>query len=136
MEQRADVLMARATFVTGCQRPFIALNELSGARTPWPLTTTAEQYRANVLRFMKRLVERGARPALLVAGRPVHRRGRGEWWRQVGEISDVVLQRYSNANVDLARRRRGGVAAAAHDATATRRSSSSRSGSRRRGSAS
>jgi hypothetical protein len=99
MEQRADVLMARATFVTGCQRPFIALNELSGARTPWPLTSTAEQYRANVLRFMKRLVERGARPALLVAGRPYTEGEAAEWWRQVGEISDVVVQRYSNANV-------------------------------------
>ncbi len=99
MEQRADVLMARATFVTGCQRPFIALNELSGARTPWPLTSTAEQYRANVLRFMKHLVARGARPALLVAGRPYTEGEAAEWWRQVGEISDVVLQRYSNANV-------------------------------------
>jgi hypothetical protein len=99
MEQRADVLMARATFVTGCERPFIALNELSGARTPWPLTESAELYRANVLRFMKRLVERGARPALLVAGRPYTDGEAAEWWRQVGEISDVVLQRYSNANV-------------------------------------
>jgi hypothetical protein len=99
MEQRADVLMARATFVTGCKRPFIALNELSGARTPWPLTSTAEQYRANVLRFMKHLVARGARPALLVAGRPYTEGESAEWWRQVGEISDVVLQRYSNANV-------------------------------------
>jgi hypothetical protein len=99
MEQRADVLMARATFVTGCQRPLIALNELSGARTPWPLTSTAEQYRANVLRFMKHLVERGARPALLVAGRPYTEGEAAEWWRQVGEISDVVIQRYSNANV-------------------------------------
>lgn len=99
MEQRADVLMARATFVTGCQRPFIALNELSGARTPWPLTSTAEQYRANVLRFMKHLVARGARPALLVAGRPYTEGEAAEWWRQVGEISDVVVQKYSNANV-------------------------------------
>ncbi len=99
MEQKADVLMARATFVTGCQRPFIALNELSGARTPWPLTPTAEQYRANVLRFMRRLVERGARPALLVAGRPYTDGDAAEWWRQVGEIADVVLQRYTNANV-------------------------------------
>jgi hypothetical protein len=99
MEQRADVLTARATFVTGCERPFIALNELSGARTPWPLTSSAELYRANVLRFIKRLVERGARPALLVAGRPYTDGDSAEWWRQVGELSDVVLQRYTNANV-------------------------------------
>ena len=76
MEKRADSLFDYAVSVTGCQQPLIALNELWGSWLPMPLTPTAERYRENVLRFVRRLSERGARPALPRLRRPVHgRRG-------------------------------------------------------------
>jgi hypothetical protein len=70
MEKRADALFDYAVSVSGCQTPLIAFNELWGASLPTPLTPTAERYRANVLRFVTRLSERGARPALLVSSEP------------------------------------------------------------------
>ena len=76
MEKRADSLFDYAVSVTGCQQPLIALNELWGSWLPMPLTPTAERYRENVLRFVRRLSERGARPALLVSGDPFTGGGR------------------------------------------------------------
>src|SRR5918999_5045793 len=70
MERRADSLFDYAVSVSGCEQPLIALNEMWGASLPVPLTTTAERYRANVLRFVSRLAERGGRPALLVSSEP------------------------------------------------------------------
>ena len=60
--RRADSLFDYAVTVSGCEQPLIALNELWGASLPTPLTPTAERYRANVLRFVTRLAERGGRP--------------------------------------------------------------------------
>jgi hypothetical protein len=101
MEKRADSLFDYAVQVTGCSQPLIALNELWGASVPTPWTPTTERYRANVLRFVQRLAERGGRPAVLVSSTPVTG-GEGEaaaWWRAMGQVSDIVLENYWNANV-------------------------------------
>ncbi|HYI73917.1 MAG TPA: hypothetical protein VEW90_01500 [Gaiellaceae bacterium] len=99
IEKRADSLFDYAVEVSGCQTPLIALNELWGASLPTPLTPTAERYRANVLRFVTRLKERGGRPALLVSSDPFTGGDAAAWWRAVGAVSDLVLENYANANL-------------------------------------
>jgi hypothetical protein len=99
MEKRADSLFDYAVGVSGCQTPLIALNELWGASLPTPLTPTAERYRANVLRFVTRLKERGARPALLVSSDPFTSGDAAAWWRSIAAVSDLVLENYANANL-------------------------------------
>jgi hypothetical protein len=99
MERRADSLFEYAVSVSGCQTPLIALNELWGASLPTPLTPTVERYRANVLRFVTRLSERGARPALLVSSDPFTGGEAAAWWRAVAAVSDLVLENYANANL-------------------------------------
>ncbi len=99
MEKRADGLYDYAVQVTGCSTPMIALNELWGASVPTPWTVTTERYRANVLRFVQRLAERGGRPALLVSSAPATGGEAAVWWRAIGQVSDIVLENYWNANV-------------------------------------
>jgi hypothetical protein len=99
MEKRADSLFEYAVSVSGCQQPLIALNEMWGASLPTPLTPTAERYRANVLAFVTRLAERGGRPALLVSSTPFTGGEAASWWRSLGQVSDLVLENYANANV-------------------------------------
>ena len=99
MEKRADALFDYAVSVSGCDTPLIALNELWGASLPTPLTPTADRYRANVLRFVTRLGERGARPALLVSSEPFTGGDAAAWWRSVAAVSDLVLENYANANL-------------------------------------
>ena len=81
IDQRADSLFDYAVTVSGCQTPLIALNELWGASLPTPLTPTTEKYRANVLRFVRRLAERGGRPALLVSSTPFTGGDAAAWWK-------------------------------------------------------
>ncbi len=99
IERRADSLFDYAVSVTGCDQPLITLNELWGASLPTPLTPTAERYRANVLRFVSRLAERGGRPALLISSQPFTGGDAATWWKAVGTVSDLVLENYANANV-------------------------------------
>ena len=99
IEKRADALFDYAVSVSGCQTPLIALNEMWGASLPTPLTPTAERYRANVLRFVTRLAERGGRPALLVSSTPFTGGDAAPWWRSIAAVSDLVLENYANANV-------------------------------------
>ena len=99
MEKRADALFDYAVSVSGCETPLIALNEMWGASLPTPLTPSAERYRANVLRFVTRLSERGGRPALLVSSEPFTGGDAAAWWRSVGAVSDLVLENYANANL-------------------------------------
>jgi hypothetical protein len=99
IEKRADALFEYAVTVSGCATPLIALNELWGASLPTPLTPTAERYRSNVLRFVTRLKERGARPALLVSSDPFTGGDAAPWWRAVAAVSDLVLENYANANL-------------------------------------
>ena len=118
--RRADSLFDYAVTVSGCAQPLIALNEMWGASLPTPLTPTAERYRANVLRFVTRLAERGGRPALLVSSEPFTGGDAAAWWRAVGQVSDLVLEKYANANliwrdgaVDGSRRLRTGYRSSA-----------------------
>jgi hypothetical protein len=99
MEKRADSLFDYAVSVSGCETPLIALNELWGASLPTPLTSTAERYRANVLRFVTRLRERGGRPALLVSSEPFTGGDAAAWWKSIAAVSDLVLENYANANL-------------------------------------
>jgi hypothetical protein len=120
IERRADSLFDYAVSVSGCEQPLIALNELWGASLPTPLTPTAERYRANVLRFVTRLAERGGRPAVLVSSEPFTGGDAAAWWRAVGQVADIVLEKYANANliwrdgaVDGSRRLRAGYRSSA-----------------------
>jgi hypothetical protein len=98
MVKRADSLYDYA-IASGCSQRLIALNELWGASVPTPWTPTAERYRHNVLQFVQRLSERGARPALLVSSTPATGGEAAAWWRSLGQVSDVVLENYWNANL-------------------------------------
>jgi hypothetical protein len=99
IERRAEALFEYAVSVSGCAQPLIALNEMWGASLPTPLTPTTERYRANVLRFVRSLAELGGRPALLVSSEPFTGGDAGPWWQAVGQVSDLVLESYANANV-------------------------------------
>ena len=93
----ADKLYAKAVDSSACATPWIALNELfgSGAATPWSGATAT--YRANVLAFVQRLHDRGARPALLVQGNPNTDGDAAEWWRQVARAGALVYESYYDA---------------------------------------
>jgi hypothetical protein len=77
-----------------CRRPYIALNELFGAKnaTPWPANVA--QYRANVLTYLRVLARRGAHPFLLVNSIPFTDGAAGDWWRQVAKVSEIVREVY------------------------------------------
>ena len=94
LETRADSLFKRAFDSTGCDHPFIALNELFGSSTPTPWTLTTTQYRANVLAFVKALAARGARPFLLLSSRPHTAGEAADWWRQASQYADLVPEVY------------------------------------------
>jgi hypothetical protein len=92
----ANTLFNNAVRWTECDKPLIALNELFGAQTPTPWTATITQYRANVLAFVQRLAERGARPFLLLSNRPYAHGDAAEWWLQVAQYADLVPEVYFN----------------------------------------
>jgi len=95
IQARADKLFATAVTSSGCDHPLMAENELFGAQLPTPWTPTTAQYRANVLAFLQRLAERGARPFLLLSSNPyTHDTTADDWWRQVAEVADLVPEIY------------------------------------------
>ena len=95
IQARADKLFDTAAASSGCDHPLIAENELFGAQTPTPWTATTAQYRANVLAYLQRLAERGARPFLLLSNRPYTRdEVADEWWRDVAQVADLVPETY------------------------------------------
>jgi hypothetical protein len=95
IQSRADKLVDIAVTSSGCDHPLMAENELFGAQVPTPWTPTTAQYRANVLSFLQRLAERGARPFLLLSARPyTHDDASDEWWRQVAQVADIVPEVY------------------------------------------
>ena len=98
----ADKLYAKAVDSSACATPWIALNELfaSGLPTPWsPRNAT---YRADILAFMQKLHDRGARPALLVQGSPNTDGDAAEWWRQAAQTGALVYESYYDARNILA----------------------------------
>ncbi len=95
MRERADRLFDAAVASSGCDHPLLAENELFGAQLPTPWTPTTAQYRANVLAFLQRLAERGARPFLLLSSNPyTHDPTADEWWLQASQVADLVPEIY------------------------------------------
>jgi hypothetical protein len=92
IEERADRLFDFAVTVTGCQTPWIALNELFGAQTPTPWTATTAQYRANTLALVRRLKARGAFPAVTIANPPYTGGDAAEWWRDLAAEALLIRQ--------------------------------------------
>jgi hypothetical protein len=95
----ADRIYDRAVATTECATPTIALNELQGAWLATPWSAWNGQYRSNVLELVRRLHERGAHPYLLVttSSRPFTTTTEAaEWWRQVSQVADIVLQVHFN----------------------------------------
>ena len=120
LEAAAQKLFDYAVLSSGCATPMIAMNELFGASTPAPWTATTAQYRENVLQWARLLAVRGARPVLLVSSEPFTGGDAGAWWRSLGEVSDIVLEKYGSAAalsrlgpVAASRRLRGGMRASA-----------------------
>ena len=113
IQARADKLFDTAVTSSGCDHPLIAENELFGAQTPTPWTATTAQYRANVLAYLQRLAERGARPFLLLSNRPYTRdEVADEWWRDVAKVADLVSEIVLLGAVGLDSRARSPAAAA------------------------
>jgi hypothetical protein len=95
IQDRADKLFDTAATSSGCATPLIAENELFGSQLPTPWTPTTQQYRANVLAYLQRLADRGARPFLLLSSRPyTHDEAADDWWRQVAQVADLVPEVY------------------------------------------
>ncbi len=95
IQARADKLFDTAVSSSGCDHPLIAENELFGAQLPTPWTPTTAQYRANVLAYLQRLAERGARPFLLLSNRPyTHDADADAWWQAASQVADIVPEVY------------------------------------------
>jgi hypothetical protein len=90
----ANKLFFYASASSGCNRPWIALNELFGASLPTPWSETNTVYRANVLAFIKVLAAHGAHVFLLVNSKPYTADEAGDWWREVAKYSDFVREVY------------------------------------------
>ena len=85
---------------TACTTPMIMENELFGAKLPTPWSETNQQYRENVLLFLRTLAQRGAHPALLINHKPfVDSPEAAAWWRSVAEVSDIIHESFEPANV-------------------------------------
>jgi hypothetical protein len=93
----AEKLFDAAATSSGCSTPLIALDELNGASTTTPWTTTNARYRQNVLDLLRALQSRGARPFLLVNPLPYTGGDAVDWWRQVAQVADIVPEVYFNA---------------------------------------
>lgn len=95
MEERAQRLFEIAVRQTACPNPPIVLNELFGSHLETPWSPSNEQYRANVLAFLRGLAARGARPMLLLSRSPYTGSDTAvEWWRQVAQVSDLLPEVY------------------------------------------
>jgi len=95
MEERAQRLYEIAVRQSGCGTPPIVLNELFGSQLETPWSASNEQYRANVLTFVRGLAARGAHPMLLLSRAPYAGSDAAvDWWRQVAQVSDLVPEVY------------------------------------------
>ena len=91
---RANRLYSIAAMSSGCTRPMIAENEMNGASTITPWSTSNAQYRRNVMIYMQTLSALGARPVLLVPSVPYMGGEAADWWRQLSQYADVVRESY------------------------------------------
>jgi hypothetical protein len=79
----------------GCETPLIVENELFGAATATPWTTSTAQYRADVLAFLQDVAAQGAHPVILINKSPFT--GSSDaiaWWRSVAQVADIVREVY------------------------------------------
>lgn len=83
-----------AVQITGCAHPLIAENELFGAQTQTPWSTTNAQYRANVLALLRALDALGATTAITIANPPYTGGDAAEWWRQAANAAILIRQVY------------------------------------------
>ena len=93
----ADRIFYRAVASSACATPWIALNEMWGSNLPTPWSPTNAQYRQNVIIFVKRLRELGARPFLLLSTRPFTDGEAIDWWREASLYTDFVREIYFSA---------------------------------------
>ena len=91
---KAKRLFDFAVTVTGCDHPLIAENELFGAQTPTPWSTTNGQYRANVLLLLQELARLGATPAITIANPPYTGGEAADWWREAAKAAILIRQVY------------------------------------------
>jgi hypothetical protein len=94
---RANRLFDYAVQQSGCSTPWIAENELSGARLETPWSDSNAQYRQNILTYLQTLAARGARPFLLVSSAPYTGGEAASWWQQVAAVADIVRETYFSA---------------------------------------
>ena len=87
----------KALASTGCQTPYIGLNELNGPGTTTPWTPSNTQYRVNVLTLLRELTARGARPFLLLPSAPYTDGDARTWWLQAAQVADIVPEVYFQA---------------------------------------
>jgi hypothetical protein len=79
----------------GCTTPLIVENELFGAGTSTPWTTSTAQYRANVLAYLRDLAALGAHPVLLINKPPFTASSDAvAWWLSVSKTADIVREVY------------------------------------------
>jgi hypothetical protein len=92
---RANKLFDYAAQSSACATPLIAENELFGAGLVTPWSQSNEQYRANVLLYLRTLAARGARPFLLVSSAPyTGSETAARWWRDAAQVADIVQEVY------------------------------------------
>ncbi len=94
---KAKRLFDFAVTVSGCDHPLIAENELFGAQTPTPWSTTNAQYRANVLLLLQELGKLGATPAITIANPPYIGGDAADWWREAAQAAILIRQVYFTA---------------------------------------
>jgi hypothetical protein len=97
LAERAQRLFDFAVRASGCATPVIAMNELFGAHLTTPWTTTNARYRQNVLEWARLLSAKGARPVLLLSNDPFTGGDAAQWWRDIAQVSDLLLEKYFSA---------------------------------------
>ena len=100
------------------------MNELFGANLTTPWTVTNARYRENVLQWARLLAAKGARPALLLSTDPYTGGDAAQWWRDIAQVSDLVLEKYFSAAAVSRAGPCSGTGACARRYGARRRSSS------------
>jgi hypothetical protein len=96
--ERAQRLFDFAVRASDCPTPTIAMNELFGAQLTTPWTASNARYRQNVLDWARLLAAKGARPALLLSNDPYTGGDAAQWWRDIAQVSDLVLEKYFSAS--------------------------------------
>jgi hypothetical protein len=97
LPERAQRLFEFAVRSSGCPTPVVAMNELFGAHLTTPWTVTNARYRQNVLQWARLLAAKGARPALLLSSDPFTGGEAAQWWRDIAQVADLVLEKYFSA---------------------------------------